>query len=173
MSGREDLNLRPFGPEPNALPDCATPRCFARSRSWPGRTPAHLPPPPRSGKLARPVDLATRKRPQPGQGGSSVSSSFRATPWSRSSSETGRLIRKAPSSQLPKSASLQRCEQNGRKGALAASEGTGRLHVGQRPALVTVVNLARRMSPIMPATCYGCGGEASCPLLHPPGRRRL
>ena len=26
MSGREDLNLRPFGPEPNALPDCATPR---------------------------------------------------------------------------------------------------------------------------------------------------
>ena len=25
-SGREDLNLRPFGPEPNALPDCATPR---------------------------------------------------------------------------------------------------------------------------------------------------
>ncbi len=26
-SGREDLNLRPFGPEPNALPSCATPRC--------------------------------------------------------------------------------------------------------------------------------------------------
>jgi hypothetical protein len=26
LSGREDLNLRPFGPEPNALPDCATPR---------------------------------------------------------------------------------------------------------------------------------------------------
>ena len=25
-SGREDLNLRPFGPEPNALPGCATPR---------------------------------------------------------------------------------------------------------------------------------------------------
>src|ERR1700722_1368971 len=26
LSGREDLNLRPFGPEPNALPGCATPR---------------------------------------------------------------------------------------------------------------------------------------------------
>src|SRR2546423_4398426 len=25
-SGREDSNLRPFGPEPNALPGCATPR---------------------------------------------------------------------------------------------------------------------------------------------------
>ena len=25
-SGRQDLNLRPFGPEPNALPNCATPR---------------------------------------------------------------------------------------------------------------------------------------------------
>src|SRR5512136_199573 len=25
-SGREDLNLRPPGPEPGALPDCATPR---------------------------------------------------------------------------------------------------------------------------------------------------
>src|SRR5207237_1265267 len=25
-SGREDLNLRLFGPEPNALPGCATPR---------------------------------------------------------------------------------------------------------------------------------------------------
>src|SRR5204863_7906813 len=25
-SGREDLNLRPHGPEPCALPDCATPR---------------------------------------------------------------------------------------------------------------------------------------------------
>ncbi len=29
LSGREDLNLRPFGPEPNALPGCATPRFFA------------------------------------------------------------------------------------------------------------------------------------------------
>jgi len=28
LSGREDLNLRPFGPEPNALPDCATPRIW-------------------------------------------------------------------------------------------------------------------------------------------------
>ncbi len=26
VSGREDLNLRPHGPEPCALPDCATPR---------------------------------------------------------------------------------------------------------------------------------------------------
>jgi hypothetical protein len=25
-SGRLDLNQRPFGPQPNALPDCATPR---------------------------------------------------------------------------------------------------------------------------------------------------
>src|SRR5260370_24115764 len=25
-SGREDLNLRPLGPEPSALPGCATPR---------------------------------------------------------------------------------------------------------------------------------------------------
>ena len=25
-SGRLDLNQRPFGPEPNALPNCATPR---------------------------------------------------------------------------------------------------------------------------------------------------
>ena len=30
-SGREDLNLRPFGPEPNALPDCATPRFGERT----------------------------------------------------------------------------------------------------------------------------------------------
>src|SRR3569832_2211243 len=27
LSGREALHLRPFGPEPNALPGCATPRC--------------------------------------------------------------------------------------------------------------------------------------------------
>ncbi len=27
-SGREDLNFRPHGPEPCALPDCATPRNF-------------------------------------------------------------------------------------------------------------------------------------------------
>ncbi len=28
-SGRQDLNLRPLGPQPSALPDCATPRgCF-------------------------------------------------------------------------------------------------------------------------------------------------
>jgi hypothetical protein len=32
-SGREDLNLRPLGPEPSALPGCATPRAAAsRSR---------------------------------------------------------------------------------------------------------------------------------------------
>jgi hypothetical protein len=37
-SGRLDLNQRPFGPQPNALPDCATPRggsilaCLARAR---------------------------------------------------------------------------------------------------------------------------------------------
>ncbi len=28
MSGREDLNLRPYRPERYALPDCATPRLF-------------------------------------------------------------------------------------------------------------------------------------------------
>ncbi len=28
-SGREDSNLRPPGPEPGALPDCATPRMCA------------------------------------------------------------------------------------------------------------------------------------------------
>ena len=33
-SGREDSNLRPPGPEPGALPDCATPRTCA-DRSWP------------------------------------------------------------------------------------------------------------------------------------------
>ena len=33
LSGREDLNLRPLGPEPSALPVCATPRATAsRSR---------------------------------------------------------------------------------------------------------------------------------------------
>src|ERR1700733_14934305 len=26
LSGRQDLNLRPPGPQPGALPDCATPR---------------------------------------------------------------------------------------------------------------------------------------------------
>jgi hypothetical protein len=31
-SGREDSNLRPPGPEPGALPDCATPRMFAAVR---------------------------------------------------------------------------------------------------------------------------------------------
>jgi hypothetical protein len=32
-SGRQDLNLRPPGPQPGALPDCATPRyvCFKRA----------------------------------------------------------------------------------------------------------------------------------------------
>src|SRR6202041_149251 len=29
-SGREDSNLRPPGPEPGALPDCATPRTLLR-----------------------------------------------------------------------------------------------------------------------------------------------
>ena len=31
-SGRQDLNLRPPGPQPGALPDCATPRDFASGR---------------------------------------------------------------------------------------------------------------------------------------------
>src|SRR5258708_7029126 len=31
-SGREDSNLRPPGPEPEALPDCATPRMCAAVR---------------------------------------------------------------------------------------------------------------------------------------------
>jgi hypothetical protein len=30
-SGRQDLNLRPPGPQPGALPDCATPRDHADS----------------------------------------------------------------------------------------------------------------------------------------------
>src|SRR5690606_21805382 len=33
-SGREDSNLRPFGPEPNALPDCATPRVVGRGEIY-------------------------------------------------------------------------------------------------------------------------------------------
>ena len=33
LSGRQDLNLRPPGPQPGALPDCATPRgCLASGR---------------------------------------------------------------------------------------------------------------------------------------------
>src|SRR5262249_44138662 len=31
LSGRDDLKLRRFGPEPNALPDCATPRLFVNA----------------------------------------------------------------------------------------------------------------------------------------------
>ena len=38
LSGREDSNLRPFGPEPNALPGCATPRrreaFVCQERQW-------------------------------------------------------------------------------------------------------------------------------------------
>src|SRR5271156_6601895 len=30
-SGRQDLNLRPPGPQPGALPDCATPRGYKRA----------------------------------------------------------------------------------------------------------------------------------------------
>jgi hypothetical protein len=35
VSGRQDLNLRPPGPQPGALPDCATPRghCYASERA--------------------------------------------------------------------------------------------------------------------------------------------
>jgi hypothetical protein len=39
QSGRLDLNQRPFGPQPNALPDCATPRgprVYANCPSPPG-----------------------------------------------------------------------------------------------------------------------------------------
>jgi hypothetical protein len=32
-SGRQDLNLRPPGPQPGALPDCATPRGFTQERA--------------------------------------------------------------------------------------------------------------------------------------------
>jgi hypothetical protein len=35
-SGRLDLNQRPFGPQPNALPDCATPRGDAGVDDSPG-----------------------------------------------------------------------------------------------------------------------------------------
>src|SRR5690606_31299339 len=38
-SGRLDLNQRPFGPQPNALPDCATPRGFGCERVPLGRCP--------------------------------------------------------------------------------------------------------------------------------------
>jgi hypothetical protein len=31
LSGRQDLNLRPLGPQPSALPDCATPRGWPHS----------------------------------------------------------------------------------------------------------------------------------------------
>ena len=33
-SGRQDLNLRPFGPKPNALPTCATPRIDQHSSAF-------------------------------------------------------------------------------------------------------------------------------------------
>ena len=33
-SGREDSNLRPPGPEPGALPDCATPRTMDKVSGW-------------------------------------------------------------------------------------------------------------------------------------------
>src|SRR3954453_9082814 len=33
LSGRQDLNLRPPGPQPGALPDCATPRGYELRRS--------------------------------------------------------------------------------------------------------------------------------------------
>jgi hypothetical protein len=36
QSGRQDLNLRPPGPQPGALPDCATPR--GPSDSTPGES---------------------------------------------------------------------------------------------------------------------------------------
>src|SRR5438067_2530645 len=32
-SGRQDLNLRPPGPQPGALPDCATPRGSSQERA--------------------------------------------------------------------------------------------------------------------------------------------
>ena len=36
QSGRRDLNSRPFGPQPNALPSCATPRVATSLRKSPG-----------------------------------------------------------------------------------------------------------------------------------------
>ncbi len=33
-SGRQDLNLRPPGPQPGALPDCATPRDGSQGNAW-------------------------------------------------------------------------------------------------------------------------------------------
>ncbi len=33
-SGRQDSNLRPSGPKPDALPDCATPRHLVASDRW-------------------------------------------------------------------------------------------------------------------------------------------
>ncbi len=35
VSGRQDLNLRPPGPQPGALPDCATPRGLLESTDYP------------------------------------------------------------------------------------------------------------------------------------------
>jgi hypothetical protein len=37
-SGRQDLNLRPPGPQPGALPDCATPRGQAMITATAGAT---------------------------------------------------------------------------------------------------------------------------------------
>ena len=38
VSGRQDLNLRPPGPQPGALPDCATPRCSSSEAGDGNRT---------------------------------------------------------------------------------------------------------------------------------------
>src|SRR4029077_6695114 len=39
ISGRQDLNLRPLGPQPSALPDCATPRGVFILTDWRTRCP--------------------------------------------------------------------------------------------------------------------------------------
>ncbi len=53
-SGRQDLNLRPPGPQPGALPDCATPRGAAHSRRAAGSPRASLRTPPVRSRAAVP-----------------------------------------------------------------------------------------------------------------------
>jgi hypothetical protein len=71
LSGRQDLNLRPPGPQPGALPDCATPRGCGRPAGRRGPHVTHLTQPGRrqgAGHLgwAREARPATRPRDRRG-----------------------------------------------------------------------------------------------------------
>ena len=83
LSGREDLNLRPFGPEPNALPGCATPRGIcgrqAHAKLKRGESMRRSP----AGSRTRRAGI---RRPGTGPGwraGSAVRSGWRVSRWSR------------------------------------------------------------------------------------------